>query len=274
MKTALLIPFICLAQVSMAQDATPPPKKDPFAGFGTSLDKRPGGSSSTNPFGQPGGNLLNQRGPAASTATGASGSTPGEISLPANWSAPLPESSGGHSLEIQDLKALLGPYGTPDKSLATPPGVVIYPGIRYLTPQAEAARLLGAAGITTSHKIACGGFPDGLSYTSYDGKWEGMFNRLYLVTDPAHQVVCLEFVAETPRKIVHPPPWVRVTVTRHVLDYVNAMVKGQRGSPETWLYNTGSGLVIDTVSHQTARWYVPKPLIDLILFCAENSGAR
>jgi hypothetical protein len=268
MNISSMILFACLAGTALAQENTPLPKKDPFAGFGSSLDRRPGG--------QAGGTLLD-RGPGGSVTTpsiGAGNSKPGEIALPGNWSAPLPESSGGHSLEIQDLKALLGPYGKPDDSLATPPGVMIYPGIRYLAPQAEAARILGASGITTSHKIACGGFPDGLSYTSYDGKWESVFNRLYLVTDLAHQMVCLEFVAESARNIPHLPPWRPVTVTRHVLDYVNSMVTAQRRSPATFLYTTGSGLVVDTVSHQTARWYAPKPMINLILFCVENSGAR
>ena len=280
MRIAILILTACLSLAAVAQDATPPPKKNPFEGFGTSLDKRPGGQSSTNPFGQGGGTMLDKRGPApapapSTTPSKASGTNSGAggIVLSSNWSAPLPESSGGHSSEIQDLKALLGPYGTPSDSLAAAPGVIIYPGIRYLMPQAEAARLLGAAGITTKSKIACGGFPDGLSYTAYDGRWEGVFNRLYIVTDLANQVVSLEFVAESSR-IPHTPPWQRITATRHVLDYVNATVKGQRGSPETWMYNTGYGLVIDTVSHQTVRWYVPKPLIDLILFCAEKSGVK
>jgi hypothetical protein len=137
MNISSMILFACLAGTALAQENTPLPKKDPFAGFGSSLDRRPGG--------QAGGTLLD-RGPGGSVTTpsiGAGNSKPGEIALPGNWSAPLPESSGGHSLEIQDLKALLGPYGKPDDSLATPPGVMIYPGIRYLAPQAEAARILG-----------------------------------------------------------------------------------------------------------------------------------
>lgn len=62
-------------------------------------------------------------------------------------------------------------------------------------------------------------------------------------------------------------------VTRHVPDYVNAMVKGVPGNPDTWIYNTHHGLLIGTHSDQTA-WCVPKPMINLILYCVEKGGVK
>jgi len=250
-------------------------QEGPFAGFGqTSLDKHHG-----QPPGSPlGGSMLDKH-PSKILATptpGAANTKAGTgIVLSNTWSAPLPESSGGHSLEIKDLGALLGPHGKPSDKLEAPAEkIIIYPGITYLMPQKDAEKVLGAGGITTKYRIACGGIPDGLSYTTYDGNWEGVFNRLLMVTDLADQVVSLEFLRESPKPLEHKPPWQRVTVTRHVLDYVNAMVKGQPGSPETWIYDTRNGLLIDTHSHQTARWCVPKPLINLILYCVEKSGVK
>ncbi len=220
--------------------------------------------------------MLDKRPAAPNTSASNSAGTTGKgggIMLDSNWSAPLPESSGGHTMEIRDMKALMGTYGTPSDDLTTPPGVMICPGVPYLTPKATAERTLGATGLTTSVKVACGGFPGGLLITSHDGNWDGAFNRIYTVTDLANQVVAIEFVAES-RPVGRIGPW-KPFVTNHVFDYANAKVKAVPGKIMNYVYDAGATVVFDTIQgHQTARLYAPKPLIKLMLYCAQQSGVK
>ena len=64
----------------------------------------------------------------------------------------------------------------------------------------QAAKILGVSGtIPSSARLATPGFPRaGISYISYDGNFEGHFNRVYLVTEAANRIVALQFVDEHP----------------------------------------------------------------------------
>lgn len=80
-------------------------------------------------------------------------------------------------------------------------GINIYNGVRYLMDSDEAARVLGVRWrIPSTARLAAPGFPrNTLSYIAYDGNFEEHFNRVYLVTDAANKVVCVQLVDEHPR---------------------------------------------------------------------------
>ena len=101
---------------------------------------------------------------------------------------------------MRELQSLLSPHCTPDVDFSGY-GINIYNGVRYLMDSEEAASILGVRTHIPSHvRLATPGFPrNSLYYVAYDGNFEQHFNRLYLVTDGAKQVVCVQLVNEHPR---------------------------------------------------------------------------
>jgi hypothetical protein len=194
----------------------------------------------------------------------------------------LPLSSGGHSLDIRDLGRLLRDYGKPGEDLAPHPEVKIDRGVTYLMPLAQAEQRLGldSHALKTRARVACAGFPDGLTYIGYDVK-AGIYQRLYIVTDLADQVVCIEYVAPNVVDAPPSPPWRVMPGEWHVYDYVNDRTKGQpRIEIDTRVLdrrNDGQFIVVNTTGravNQTATWHVPQPLINLILYCAGKLDAN
>jgi len=106
----------------------------------------------------------------------------------------------GGDITMRELQSLLSPHCAPGMDLGGY-GINIYNGVRYLMDSDEAARVLGVRGrIPSTARLATPGFPrNTLSYIAYDGNFEGHFNRVYLVTDAANQVVCIQLVDENPR---------------------------------------------------------------------------
>lgn len=267
---------LCLPAVAaFGQEATPKPKPETFKGWGTSLDKHPKKPGATlTPTVKP--IFTPPAPPTPATAAPSHG-----IVLSKTWSAPLPLSSGGHSLDLRDLTWLLKDYGQAADDTGPHPEAKIAQGVTYLMPQMQAERALGldSHGMKAGAKVACAGFPDGLSYTSYDIK-KGIFNRLYLVTDLADQVVCLQYVASNEIDRPPSPPWRVINEDWHVYDYVNNRTKGQpRIRIDTRVLDRrkdGGFILVNTTApevKQTAQWYVPQPLINLILYCtAKRSG--
>jgi hypothetical protein len=282
MKSAVLLLLLAiLATDAQAQNPTPAPKKNPFEGWGTELDKRPGGHSPSTSLDGPGkapASPFKTPGPASARPPASGG-----IVLSANADSPLAISSGGHSLEIRDISAVLSKYGTAVDDEGPHPEVTVYPGTTYLMPfdQAEKILVTSNPGMRSATPIATGGFPPGLLAVSYDGNWGGNYNRLYLVKDRANQLVCLEFVSERGGFNPLQPPATLIPGDWHVIDFINARVKGQ---PRMQILNyvkdmrsAGHFIIVNTLSqamHQTSTWYVPEPLINLILFSASKSSAR
>jgi len=100
---------------------------------------------------------------------------------------------------MRELQSLLSPHCTPEVDLRGY-GINIYNGVRYLMDFDQAASILGVRGsIPSSERLATPGFPrNACNYIAYDGNFEGHFNRLYLVTDAANKVVCVQLVDEHP----------------------------------------------------------------------------
>ena len=274
MRLKTLFCFCLFAVTAFSQEATPKPKAETFKGWGSSLDKNPHKPGATlkptvNPNPAP---LSPSVPPPASNG----------IALSRTWSAPLPPSSGGHSLDMRDLGWLLKDYGQAGDDLGPHPEVKIEGGLTYLMPQRQAEKVLGldSHAMKTSAKVACAGFPDGLSYTAYAVK-KDIYDRLYLVTDLAGQVVCLQYVATNEVQRPSVPPWRFIDRDWHVYDYVNDRTKGQpRIRIDTRVLDRrgeGGFIVVNTTGEavkQSARWYVPQPLINLILYCtAKRSGS-
>jgi len=295
-----------LAAIAVGQTAAPTPKKNPFEGWGTSLDKRPSGHSSVPPMGPSGlsDSHLSPSVPAPSTPPPPpAATTAGQgLVLSTDWASHLSEANGGHSLELQDIKTLLSRYGHPEADLGNHPEVKVYPGIRYLMPVAEVEATLfkDARRLSSPSKIACPGFPSGLFFISYDVK-SGIYNRMYLVVDRANQVVSLELVAEDTLFVPPSPPFRRFDGAWHVYDYVNDRIKGQPDividtrvrdarSPDGYVVvNTTGGRWPDPIGDpgiirkpppanvkpkQASTWFVPVPLVNLILYCAREAAGR
>ncbi len=285
----LVLAAIC--STSMAQQpATPAPKKDPFANFSSALDKRPGGTPSA---------------PASAPAVATAGSGAG-ISLAPHWDALTAQSRGGQSGKIDDLVFLLSAYGTPGADTAAHPEATVYEGpqmdgtgtckIAYLTPLEEAKKALfnRAPGPVSGSKAVAPGFPDGLFLYQFDIKC-GVYNRLTIVTDsakPQPQVVSLQFKNE--RQSWHPTHFKEVARDWHTYDYVNARNRGQPGivihtrvndlrKPSHYIVanmafgippQTGGWVQVNSRPNETSTWFLPEPLIGLILFSATNQQAK
>jgi hypothetical protein len=106
----------------------------------------------------------------------------------------------GGDITMRELQSLLSRHCTPAVDLGGY-GTNIYNGVRYLMDSEQAATVLGLRrSIPSRAQLATPGFPrSSIYYTGYDGAFEGHFNRLYLVTDGANKVVCVQLVDEHPK---------------------------------------------------------------------------
>ena len=126
--------------------------------------------------------------------------------------------------------------------------------------------------------------PDGLSYYSFDGKFEGDYNRLYLVVDQKDQLVSVELVDESPKggaeggdRDLKNRTYNFVDSRCKGLDFMHVDYEVQRSQE----YESNS-LIIDLSltdprlrkTLKSAKWYVPQPLVNLILFCVNNAQKR
>ncbi len=222
----------------------------------------------------------------------------GTIVLSGNWQTPL--QGGGTS--AKELGMLLSAFYQPSVSLTASKDIIIFDKVHFLMPLEEAKKALGLpSNVTPKAGVAGGGFPrDSLFHHVFDGNFEGHFNKLYLITDKADQVVSVQLVAESPEK-----SWVRFPQESdwHVYNFINSRSKAitrlridhtiyylRKGwdswssySPErsdtrpeaTPVIRIDSVLVdpgrrgssTDARYMEAVRWYVPRPLGELIMHC-------
>ena len=306
MKIVSILLLPCLTASLLAQQPTPAPKKAPFTGFGGSaLDRRPGAPPAPSPFSKPGTPMPKLPPlPATPAPSGAAPSAAG-IRLAPGWDGRVTEAAGGHGNELEDLTTLLTPYGTAEKDTDAHPEMLIYPGIKYLAPLAEAEKVFfgdSRPSKSVATKLAIAGFPEGLSFASYDIHL-GIYNRLFLVFDLAQQVVSVELVGEDVLFVPPSPPFVLIESEWRVYDYINDRIKGQsrividgrvndlRANGFIIFHTTGTrqqrwsrqipapGITAKPPTSeihpkQATTWYVPKPLINLILYCVGKYGRK
>ncbi|MEP6671161.1 MAG: hypothetical protein ABJF10_18515 [Chthoniobacter sp.] len=190
--------------------------------------------------------------------------------------------TGGHSQELGDVHAVLARFGKASDDGAPHPEAFIYPGIRYLTPWRDVEKILVPfnTGMRNGDKIACAGFPEGLNWVRYDGRWvfnNHAYNHLFIVKDIRSQVVCIEFLQEHGS---WRQDWPSLPGNWHVIDYVNAEVKGQpRVQIITQVFDdrgAGHRIVVHTTSPQikrTVTLFLPQPLVNLMLACTQTTPA-
>lgn len=201
---------------------------------------------------------------------------------------------------MEDLNKLFGAVAKASANLSGDPSIEIYQGVPYLTPFQQALKSLGITSRPPSKVlIATPGFPrDSFYYYAVDGRFEGQYNRMYVVTDKADQVVSVQLVDESPRDETVPFPsdydW-------STYNFVNARSKamsklkiGHRvfGKDRTqwktetipshvkmfrvdsFLINPSDRSTQAADMKEKVRWYVPRPLVELILFCANRGLAK
>lgn len=230
-----------------------------------------------------------------------------QLILSPSWNTPMQ----GGSATMDDLAKLFGSVTTANTSQATDDTIQIYPGITYLDPLRSAVAALKLEARPPSKVlVACPGFPKDSFYSyAFDGRFEGSFNRLYIVVDRADQVVGLQFVEEAPRsksdlhrdqgwrcynfvnartratdkliighrlslwtvgKWTEPPlttdyaPKITKTNTNWKCARVDSILAQLDPKNPTW----PNGLA----TKEVVRWYVPRPVVELILTCVQQRG--
>lgn len=227
--------------------------------------------------------------------------------LDRGWLTPLQ----GGSDTMKDLGSVLSPFAKPAANTAAVPGLKIYGEVTYLMPYAQAVKILNLnQRVVPKNKVICPGFPrDSFFHYAYSGIYEGHFNKLYIVTDKADQVVAIQFVAESPKADQVDAPY--KSADYHTYNFVNSRSKAITRlwvdhkpffqTKEGWkefnpkytfgqpkeevqvlrvdslvmnpkLTNSGNrGL--DWEPQEAVRLYLPKPIMELILHVI-NSTAR
>jgi hypothetical protein len=211
----------------------------------------------------------------------------------------------GGSKTHRDLVFVLDRFGKADANPAFD-DIEIYSGVKYLMPLKDALAVLKLdQRIPSTKEVMCAGFPRGsLSYVSFDGLFDGHYNRMDLVVDSANQVVCIQFVDEAPRgrsslQNEKTGEWLTYNfVGFRVKAMTNMKVDYSMEDLHQWSEKRGKQLVpinqwefmgasnsgkvalrrVSTVLRdkerkpkEETRWYVPRPLADLILYCISKS---
>ncbi len=203
------------------------------------------------------------------------------LTLEKNWKFHFKQDEKA-AIELRDL---LARSGKPNVDLEPHPQLTIYKSVTYLMPFNAAVKALGLEKqVRSKNMVGCPGWPkSSFGYFSFDGFFDGHFNRLLLIVDRAEQVVGVELVDESPKGRSD-------TVARkkdHLFTYdfiqyqhrVDSTCYVAQGVEQSKRY---SSLQIDSqfYGHKTShdgppelqedvRLYLPQPMVDLILFYAQ-----
>ena len=227
------------------------------------------------------------------------------IVLDRGWATPIQ----GGSATMEDLGVLLSPFAKAAINTAPAPGLKIYEGVTYLMPYEEARKALNLTQkVISKNKVVCPGFPrDSFFHYAFDGNFEGHFNKLYIVTDKADQVVAIQLVSESPKTDPNAAPY--KATDWHTYNFVNSRTKATKRlwiehkqfyqNRSSWreysstfpilIANDFSLVRIDSLlfnpdlddyGNRGARWkaleavrlYLPKPMMELILQCIQKGG--
>jgi len=222
----------------------------------------------------------------------------GTIVLANNWESPIP----GSASATKDLGILLSPFFQSKPALTASKSTIICGQVHYLMPLEDAKKALNLpATLPAKVGIVTPGFPkDSLVSHGYEGVFEGRYNKLFLITDRANQVVSVQLVAENPEK-----EWMQLPtgdtgyrtynfvtnrntasdslVVGHKVSYPNKagwMLTNPRHD-KIPTYQKQDTIRIDSTLHkkgsskldkerrgmEAVRWYVPRPLAEIIMHC-------
>ena len=220
-----------------------------------------------------------------------------KIVLAAGWNS----ASGGGEMTRKDLATVFSGKGKASDSPDADPAIIVYPEVPLLTPLAEAKKRLKLEGANVAKiKVTCPGLPAGsLSAQAFTGVFEGGYNKLILVTDNGDQVVSVQLVDETPRQRT---PEITDLAGYHTYNFISSRVKGANSlvikhevaDAAPGVVVVDSALVDPTDNDDSraggkpagkgftrtpsrgprtgkvlerSRWFVPVPLLNLILRC-------
>ena len=177
---------------------------------------------------------------------------------------------------MADLRAILEAYGEPKDDLEPHPDSMIFPGIPYLTPLRKVEQILaaqfGSFGLSSEFTIATEGFPRGLKFRKYDKGSAKIGDNTYvfILIDDASQVVAIAFMGRgAPAFVPNPfPVFVQIPGPR----YRDNLIDKSDGSALTQVADArslGKYVVAYSMGKRNMTWYVPQPLINLILYCSK-----
>lgn len=223
-----------------------------------------------------------------------------KISLAANWNSPVQ----GGAMTRKDLTLLFAGQGSSSEGEANDASIILYAGIPYLTPLADARKRLNLENTSSSKsRVTCPGLPVS-SFTAhlFNGVFEGGFNRLILVTDNADQLVSVLALDENSRQrtpnetdatgyhtynfIQHRVKGTGDLVIKHeiapgkgrvvvvdtmLIDPHDAVTPAPRSSNSRSNTTTRSSISKTGKVLERSRWFVPAPVVSLILKCAGSN---
>jgi hypothetical protein len=206
---------------------------------------------------------------------------PRRIALAQLWNSKMQ----GGSETMQDLQRLFASQANPLAELVSGSELMLAEGMPYLCSLSTAEARLNVAGkISPRGAIACPGFPrNSIFFHSYDGQFEGRYNRMYIIVDAADQVLSVHLVDESPTEEPH-MHWER---SWHCYNFVNYRTKAEARLEIAHevqeithdVFRVDSGLrdpgvkggkhrkPIPPRTLELSRWYVPRPFVQLILYC-------
>ncbi len=192
----------------------------------------------------------------------------------------------GASETMRDLQRLFAPQAKPSADLNAGTQLMMADGIPYLCPLRLAEERLHVAGRSSTRTlVSCPGFPKGsVYYHSYDGQFEGRYNRMYIVVDSAEQLLSVQLVDESPDAAgrMH---WDKNWLCYNFVNYrVKTMPRLQIAHEvkevRRDVFRVDSGLHdpgltkprhTDPRTLEISRWYVPRPFVQLILHCISKA---
>lgn len=203
------------------------------------------------------------------------------LTLSPSWNLGLSAKNG--SLVARDLKEILTGHGEPAADLQAYPELKIYKEVTYLMPVKEATKQLGLTSNRSKVAVGCPGWPaSSFSFFSFDGVFEGHYNRLLMVVDRADRVVAVQLVDEAPkynRRYRVDPKW-------HTYDFVQTQSRGDSTCriavyaiqlKDSKIFQIVSQFYGKSTSNHSASMilqedvalFLPRPMVSLLLYCLQ-----
>lgn len=218
------------------------------------------------------------------------------IVLHAGWDKRVTLQNRKENHDMADLRAILKNYGEPKDDVDLHPEAEVFPGIRYLTPLAQVVDALskqfGSLGIGLEVPIATEGFPLGLYFKKFDknGNSKADFKHLYTLSDKPGQVIGVAFSGVHQPFVKPGTVFTYIPGTRFRENLIDGKANGNRSVFVSDNRKSGSYVIVHSMppffreqdptasipaerlidgTGKSYTWYVPQPLVNLILYCSQ-----
>jgi hypothetical protein len=201
---------------------------------------------------------------------------PTGIVMQRDWDSPVQEGD----LIVNELNSLLSSFGSASRNLGPSPELDIYRGVKYLMPLKKALKVLQISmEISSKQMVICPGFPHRtlVSY-SFNYLEEKGFNEIHIVADKADQVVAIQLYAARAWSVTD---YRGLDPKYRIYDFINSRAKALTTASVG--HRTKGGQIVELESKfldptanvfRFTRLFLPKPLVELILFRIEKIKAR